>query len=113
MIDRGIVTIENGRITAKPPLDQTIASKGRCTTITEEKFYEEMARKSSATVPRLKAFAGQLEAIGIAIDSVKVTMTPSMATGRDGMESRIDFHFRNSLDGCGQLEAEYRRTPQS
>jgi hypothetical protein len=56
MIDRGIVTIENGRIMAKPPLDQTIDSKGvaKRTTITEGKFYEELAANFPAIVPRLK-----------------------------------------------------------
>jgi hypothetical protein len=75
MIDRGIVTIENGRITAKPPSDLTIGPKGvaRRTTISEEKFYEELAAVSP-TMPRLKAFAGRLEAIGIAIEFGKGTM---------------------------------------
>jgi hypothetical protein len=50
MIDRGIVTIENGTLTIKPPLDQDIGSKvvTRGTTISEERFYEELAANFAA-----------------------------------------------------------------
>lgn len=75
-IDRGIVTIENGRITVKLPLDQTMVSKGvaKRTTISEEKFYEELAANFPTVVPRLKAFTARLEAIGVAIDFGKSSM---------------------------------------
>lgn len=68
MVDRGTVTLENGRITAKPSSDSTGDSKGRRTTISEEEFYEKMAASLPAIVPRLKAFAEHLETIGIAIE---------------------------------------------
>lgn len=69
-IDRGIVTIENGRITAKPPLGQSTTSKdiAKPTTISEEKFYEQLAPNLPTVVPRLKAFTKRLEAIGAAIE---------------------------------------------
>jgi hypothetical protein len=69
-IDRGTVTIENGRISIKPSLDQTIGLKGgtKRTTITEEKLYEALAANYPASVPRMKAFTERLEAIGIAIE---------------------------------------------
>jgi hypothetical protein len=69
-IDRGIVRIENGRITAKAPLDQATNSKdiGKPTTISEEKFYEQLAVNMPAVVPRLKEFIRRLEAIGAAIE---------------------------------------------
>jgi len=75
-IDRGIVTIENGRITAKPPLDQTMGSKdvAKTTTISEEKFYEDLATNLPTVVPRLKAFTTRLEEIGIAIEFGKDSM---------------------------------------
>lgn len=75
-IDRGIVTIENGRIAVKPPLDQSIGSKdvGRRTTISEEKFYEDLAANFPTVVPRLKAFTSRLEAIGIATEFGKGSM---------------------------------------
>ena len=45
-IDRGIVTIENGKITAKPPPSRVTKSVEvtKRTTISSEKFYEELAR---------------------------------------------------------------------
>lgn len=69
-IDRGIVTIENGRITARPAADQTIGSMGAAirTTISEEKFYEELERNYPAVVTRLKAFTTQLEPLGISTE---------------------------------------------
>jgi hypothetical protein len=69
-IDRGIVTIEDGKITAKPPTDHTIRSLEitKRTTISEEKFYEELARNYPEVVPRLKAFTSQLESMGIATE---------------------------------------------
>jgi hypothetical protein len=75
-IDRGIVSIEDGRITVKPPLDQTINSKGvaKSTTITEEKFYEELAVNFPTIVPRLKAFTARLEEIGVVIEFGKCSM---------------------------------------
>ena len=75
-IDRGIVTIENGRITAKPPLDQVTTQKdvGKPTTISEEKFYEQLAANLPTVVPRLKAFTRRLEAIGAAIEFGKGSM---------------------------------------
>ncbi|MBI2816307.1 MAG: hypothetical protein HYX72_05175 [Acidobacteria bacterium] len=54
-IERGIVAVENGNVTVKPPVQQKIGS------ITEEKFYEELGGKFPAIPTRLKAFVGQLE----------------------------------------------------
>jgi hypothetical protein len=70
------VTIENGRIIARPPLDQTADLKDivKRTTISEEKFYEELATNFSTVVPRLKRFITRLEAIGIAIEFGKGSM---------------------------------------
>jgi hypothetical protein len=75
-IDRGIVTIENGRITAKPPIDQTIGPKGvaKRTTITEERFYVELASTFPAVEPRLKAFTSRLETIGVGTEFGKGSM---------------------------------------
>lgn len=69
-IDRGVVTMENGRITAKPPVDQPVSEKGvyKRTTISEEKFYEELAANFPLIVSRLKAFIARLEEIGIVTD---------------------------------------------
>ena len=60
MIDRGIVTIENGTLTIKPPLDQDIGSNApRGRTISEEKFYEELAANFPTIGPRLKPFTAR------------------------------------------------------
>jgi hypothetical protein len=65
-IDRGIVSIEDGRIIIKPPL---VSPKGivKSTTITEEKFYEELAADFPTVVARLKAFTSRLEEIDVRI----------------------------------------------
>jgi hypothetical protein len=75
-IDRGIVTIENGKITANPPLDQTTGPKGvtKRTTISEERFYEELAANFPTVVPRLKAFTARLETIGVGTEFGKGSM---------------------------------------
>jgi hypothetical protein len=75
-IDRGIVSIENGKITAKPPATQIVssASVGKTTTITEEKFYEELARNFPAVVSGLKEFTAQLEPVGVATEFGKGSM---------------------------------------
>lgn len=77
-IERGIVSIEDHRTTVKPPLCP-IDPKG--TTISEEKFYEELAASLPSVVPRLKAFTARLEAIGVAIefgkDSMKLRWHPA------------------------------------
>ena len=66
-IDRGIVTIENGNITVKPPPAQVSPTTGpaKRTTISEEKFYEELATRYPGVVSRLKEFTAQLETVGI------------------------------------------------
>jgi len=65
-IDRGIVTIEDGKIIAKPPLQFTTSKEiTKQTTITEERFYEELAKTSPTAVPRLKKFTAELEPNGI------------------------------------------------
>jgi hypothetical protein len=75
-IDRGIVSIENGKITAKPPTAQTVpaAAIGKTTTISEEKFYEELARNYPAVIPRLKEFTTQLEPLGVGTEFGKGSM---------------------------------------
>ncbi|HVT24164.1 MAG TPA: hypothetical protein VHD95_06010 [Rhizomicrobium sp.] len=75
-IDRGIVSIENGKITAKPPAAQAVpaAAIGKATTITEEKFYEELARAYPAVIPRLKEFTVRLEPLGVATEFGKGSM---------------------------------------
>jgi len=66
-IDRGIVTIEDGKITARPPTGQMVGSRqtAKATPISEEKFYEELGANYPAVVPRLKAFVTQLEPLGV------------------------------------------------
>lgn len=75
-IDRGIVTIEDERIRVAPPPDQRIDQTNvpKRTTISEEKFYEELAAYYPAVVPKLKAFTTKLEAMGIAIEFGKGSM---------------------------------------
>ena len=68
-IDRGVVTIKHGRIIVEPPRE--VAKR---TTISEEKFYEEVGSKYPAVVPRLKAFTAQLEQIGITTDFGQTSM---------------------------------------
>ncbi len=70
-IDRAIVRIENGRIVAGAPVEQPSAPKDapKPTTISEEKFYEQL----SATTPRtvvddLRNFATRLQRTGATID---------------------------------------------
>jgi hypothetical protein len=69
-IDRGIVKIENGRITATAPAEQPTAAKyiPKPTTISEEKFYEQLAASFPGIVPQLKAFTTRLEALGNTIE---------------------------------------------
>jgi hypothetical protein len=75
-IARGIVSIENGKLTAKPPTPQTVLGTtiGKTTTITEEKFYEELARSYPAIIPRLKEFTTQLEPLGVGTEFGKGSM---------------------------------------
>jgi hypothetical protein len=75
-IDRGIVSIENGKITAKPPASQVIgaAAVGKATTISEEKFYDELGRSYPAILPRLKEFTAQLEVLGVVTEFGKNSM---------------------------------------
>jgi len=74
-VDRGIVSIENGKITAKPPAAQEPAAAiGKATTITEEKFYEDLARNYPAVTPRLKEFTVKLESLGVATEFGKSSM---------------------------------------
>jgi hypothetical protein len=70
------VTIENGKITAKPPPSQVTESMEvtKRTTISSEKFYEELARNYPTVLPRLKEFAAQLESIGVVIEFGKGSM---------------------------------------
>jgi hypothetical protein len=68
-IDRGIVTIEDGRITVKPPSPQvTTTPVSRTTSISEERFYEELAKSHPNVPARLKAFVEQLSALGVTKD---------------------------------------------
>jgi hypothetical protein len=69
-IDRGIVTIEDGKITARPPTGQTVGSRqtARATPISEEKFYEELGANYPGGVPRSKAFVTQLEQLGVSTE---------------------------------------------
>jgi hypothetical protein len=62
-----IVRIETGPTTnvTGPPLGPAEISKA--TTISEEKFYEQLAGTSSELVPQLKAFVARLEAAGLEI----------------------------------------------
>jgi hypothetical protein len=75
-IDRGIVTIENGKITAKAPPPQIVGSPEgiKRTTISEEKFYEELARNYPTAVPRLKEFTARVEPIGVMTEFGKGSM---------------------------------------
>lgn len=65
-IDRGIVTIENGRTKVNPPAIQAAAA--RRMTITEEKFYEKLGYTIPEVDSILKAFVEQLETIGVRTD---------------------------------------------
>lgn len=74
-IDRGIVTIENGRIIAKPPPDLTTETRATSqVTISEEKFYEELNKHDPAVVTKLKEFVSRLEADGITTEFGKGSM---------------------------------------
>jgi hypothetical protein len=75
-IDRGIVSIENGKITVRPPASQITgaAAIGKATTISEEKFYEEFARNYAAVIQRLKEFTAQLEPSGVVTEFGKNSM---------------------------------------
>ncbi|HYA19016.1 MAG TPA: hypothetical protein VEF06_16195 [Bryobacteraceae bacterium] len=75
-IDRGIVTIDNGRITVSPPLAQMSGLKGitKRTTLSEEQFYEELDAKVPDVVSRLKPLTARLGAIGVEIDFGKDSM---------------------------------------
>jgi hypothetical protein len=75
-IDRGIVTIENGRIAARAPPVETIGINEvpKRTTITEEKFYEELAMTFPSEISRLKAFTQRLEPIGVSVEFGKNSM---------------------------------------
>ncbi len=69
-IDRGIVTIESGKIVAKPPLEQhsDSAQLARRTTISEERFYEELEKSYPASAPQLKTFAARLETMNVSTE---------------------------------------------
>jgi hypothetical protein len=72
-IDRGIVTIENGKIIARPPAAKT-ALTGAVSSISEEKFYEGLARNFPTVIPRLMEFTRQLEPLGVTTDFGKDSM---------------------------------------
>lgn len=74
-IDRGIVSIENGKIAAKPPAHtMPSAMIGKTTTISEEKFYEELARNYPEVIPHLKEFMTQLEPLDVVTEFGKSSM---------------------------------------
>ena len=74
-IDRGIVTIDNGKIIAKPPSDQpATATTSKRTSISEERFYEELAKNAPTVGLRLKEFIFRLEPLGISTDFGKASL---------------------------------------
>lgn len=73
-IDRGIVTIDDGKIVVTPPRAAEPTGKGGRSTISEEKFYEELARVFPDVVPHLKQFMVALEPTGVATEFGKGSM---------------------------------------
>jgi hypothetical protein len=80
IIERGIVTIVDGSIVVKPSLERTNRGPSP-TSITEEKFYEELAANYPTVAPRLKSFTERLETIGVRTEFRK-TMILRWGTGQ-------------------------------
>jgi hypothetical protein len=66
-IDRGIVTIQDGRPTIGPPATSGTAgtTTGTRTSITSERFFEELETHCPGTAEPLKAFVASLEEYGV------------------------------------------------
>jgi hypothetical protein len=67
-IDRGIVTIDNGRIVAKAstaPASGTDGQTAKRTSLSEEKFFELLGSNHPTVVPKLKGFAERLADLSV------------------------------------------------
>jgi hypothetical protein len=76
-IDRATVRIENGKITATltvPDISDVAKRGAKATTITEEKFYEELGVHLPGTIEQLKGFVGKLDALDVKTDFGKTSM---------------------------------------
>lgn len=69
-IDRGTYAIDAGKIVFKPPVAETGASSAtpKRTTITEERFYEQLEESSPGAGPGLKAFAARLGDLKVRVE---------------------------------------------
>jgi hypothetical protein len=65
-IDRGIVSVDEGRVSIRPasPISDS-GPTGKRVTISEERFYEELAANHPDAVIRLKAFLERLAELGV------------------------------------------------
>lgn len=69
-IDRGTYTIDAGRIVFKPPVAETrtATTAPKRTTITEERFYEQLEEACPGVGPRLKKFAARLQDLDVHVE---------------------------------------------
>lgn len=66
MIERGVVQLDDQRLRVKPPeFPVQKASKALRTTISEEKFFEEIARRGEDIPKKLKDLIEKLESLGV------------------------------------------------
>jgi hypothetical protein len=75
-IERGIVTIEDGRIMTRPPVDRSAQMRPGTarSSITEEEFYERLSEDYAAYIPQLKAFVNRLATLGVVPEFGKGSM---------------------------------------
>jgi len=67
-IDRGTYAIEGEKISFKPPTTDMAHPSAKKTTISEEKFYEELEAGRPGIGSRLRNFVGRLEALSVYVD---------------------------------------------
>jgi len=101
-IDRGIVTLEEGRLAIRPPSQRTAAagSPGRRTTITQERFFEQLDKELPNISQKLNAFIDKLAIYNVSpefgTDTLILRWRPDNSKSWNlGHASE----FRSSMDG--------------
>jgi hypothetical protein len=84
-IDRGIVSIRDGQVIVEPPPQKAgeLPRSGRRTTITEDKFYEALARVDPEVPERLRSFMAELESLNVESDFGQSSLVLRWRAGGD------------------------------
>lgn len=105
-IDRGIVTLDEGRIVINPPSIAATGGNGsgRRTTITQERFFERLEKEFPGVSQNLNAFIDQIAGCNVSAefgsDSMILRWTPE--NGRNWNLGTISKHAAVWMDYLGQ-----------